>query len=68
MEAAGYTLDIYCDTEGCEYPSILHNGATFYAQTYAQCKKAARAKGWRWAKREGETINLCPRCAETMKR
>jgi len=63
MEAAGYTLDLYCDAVGHnerdrargKYNSL---DASYYGQTYGEVKRMARSDGWKWV---GDK-NLCPYC------
>ena len=67
MEAAGYTLDLYCD-----FP--MHNQLTpwkgmsldaqYYGQTYGECKRQAKADGWKWT---ADDKNHCKTCAAFLK-
>lgn len=68
MEAAGYTLDLYCDfpmhSTLTEWkPSSLD--AQYYGQTYGEVKRMAKADGWKWTK-DGK--NHCGICAEFAKK
>lgn len=66
MEAAGYSLDLYCDDpkhwerHPGKYQSLDEQ---YYGQTYGECKKQARADGWKWVKVAGQIdANVCGRC------
>ena len=60
MIASGYTLDLYCDREGCE------EHAHYSAQYKGPCVRAARRRGWKL--RERLTIAICPTCAKSKAR
>lgn len=69
MWAGAYALDLYCDNEdpdrkgaltdkfGHMYNEFPHQ---FSAETGAECRKAARKKGW-IIKSDGTAI--CPKCS-----
>lgn len=67
MEAAGYTLDLYCDfhihSQLTPWKSTSLD-AQYYGQTYAEVKRMAKADGWKWTK-DGK--NHCKICAEFIK-
>lgn len=53
MIVGGYTLDLYCDEPGCPNgrSSYSSDGMgrkpwTFFSETGADCRKAARRDGW----------------------
>lgn len=43
--ASGYTLDLYCDHFNPGHP-LGASPYQFYGQTFAECAKQARDKGW----------------------
>ncbi len=58
--ASGYTIDLYCDGPG-PHP----HGAfpvTFFDESGAKARRAARDSGWRLNMRTGRA--LCPKCAK----
>lgn len=59
--ASGYTLDLYCDgaTTSCAdaWDTFPH---TFFAETFAQCAREAKEKGWKIHPRTRTAT--CPRC------
>jgi hypothetical protein len=58
--ACGYTLDLYCDRQTKEY---MHNSDfphSFFGETFADCARQARARGW-VIHRKTRTAT-CPRC------
>lgn len=63
METAGFTLDLYCDTETDnqhynDQAKGYDRHGQFVGQTYAECKRAARSQGWIYIR--GDT-HVCPR-------
>lgn len=54
--ASGYSLDLYCDTDadGCFEMGM------FYGQSFADCARAAKAKGW--AIHRKTRTATCPNC------
>ena len=60
--AAGYTLDLYCDQNLKPWE---HNyEVSIYAQTFSQCAKEARRRGWKIHKDDTAT---CPHCNKKKK-
>lgn len=65
--ASGYTLDLYCDHVQARpfiesdavhgYDEFPHS---FFGETFAECAKQARAKGWK-IHRTTRTAT-CPKC------
>lgn len=61
-----YTLDLYCDAEGCTNPRPHTSDggrgplAQYTAETGGACRRDARRDGWRLRVREGRAI--CPQC------
>lgn len=67
MEAGCYTLDLYCDdpNHGARHPHRVSSlDAQYIGQTYADCKRQAKADGWKWV----DDKNICKRCTEENKR
>lgn len=69
MEAACYILDLYCDDPDhyARHPNKIDSlDAQYTGETYGECKKQARADGWKWvtSRHSGNTLNICKRCAE----
>jgi hypothetical protein len=66
MEAACYTLDLYCDDpkHGERHPNQFESlDAQYTGETYGECKKQAKADGWKWVKGSGiHDWNICGRC------
>lgn len=66
MEAAGYTLDLYCDDPKHRerHPfRVDSRDAQYYGQSYGECKRLAKADGWKWL----DNKNICKRCDELNK-
>lgn len=62
MEAAGYTLNLYCDSPNHKenFPKKFTSlDAEYYGQTYAECKRMAKRDGWKWRK----DLNICKKCS-----
>lgn len=61
MLAGGYTLDLYCDGEGCLHGQYEMYPAkqTFFAEHGSACRRLARRQGWKFLP-EGDM--LCPKC------
>lgn len=62
MEARGYTLDLYCDNPDHDdkapwSPTSCHG--TYFGETYAEVKRAAKKAGWSYT-RDGKQI--CKYC------
>jgi len=57
--ASGYTLDLYCDHINPRHPfnAFPH---TFVGETFAECARQARAKGWDVHHRDRTAT--CPIC------
>lgn len=67
MEAACYTLDLYCDDPLHleRHPGKFESlDAQYIGQTYGECKRQAKADGWKWVSYK----NICKRCTEENKR
>jgi len=67
MEAAGYSLDLYCD--GPDHfdkspPKITSVDDHFYGQTYGEVKRDAKKAGWTYT-RDGKQI--CKYCSGKVK-
>jgi len=63
----GYTLDLYCDVEGCRAPggAGMPEQAAFFAETGSQCRQYARNNGWVLDLKAGTC--RCPKCARDRK-
>lgn len=69
--AAGYALDLYCDSAGDYSPGNPSDGVhdfnefphTFDGDSFADCARQARARGWR-INRRARTA-LCPKCSRS---
>lgn len=63
-----YTLDLYCETEGCPMSRCTRSGedmrapASYNDELGSTCRRRARRDGWRLDLREGTA--LCPKCAD----
>ncbi len=61
MIVGTYTLDLYCDTEGCDQPlAKLGQPDEFIAELGTTCRRQARQAGWT-LKRNGTAV--CPQCS-----
>lgn len=64
-----YTLDLYCDVEGCTYNlragQLQPSQYTGVAGT--ECKRAARKDGWRFQDADDGQRAICPVCAKARK-
>lgn len=61
MQAAAYSIDIYCDVPDCYVTCELPEGhATATGQTYAQCRRQLQRAGWQVATFRGRGKDLCP--------
>lgn len=59
----GFTLDLYCDAEGCErYPSMDQ----FCARTEAEARRNARNAGWKLGR--SAYRDCCPECQASGRR
>jgi hypothetical protein len=61
--ASGYSLDLYCDSFNArhvfeEFPHI------FMGETFADCSRQARAKGW--VLRKQSRTATCPKCTKLL--
>lgn len=68
MEAAGYTLDLYCDFPMHSTLTPWKPGsrdASYFGETYAQVKRMAQKDGWKWTIDEK---NHCPICTKVAKK
>jgi hypothetical protein len=63
MIVSGYALHLYCNNEdNCEFGHEWESASAEYTgETYGQCAKLARAKGWRVSR--DRTRCVCPDCA-----
>jgi len=65
MQAAGYTLDVYCDSPKCPDKYRRSHGTGEYVSNARNCRREAysqaRKDGWKLARRGG--IDLCPACS-----
>lgn len=61
MIASGYALDLYCEVEGHRH-GYQEGQACFTGETWGDCVKQARKKGWKINKRKRECI--CPACVK----
>jgi hypothetical protein len=61
--ASGYSLDLYCDHENNAHPwdSFPHQ---FTAETFGQCAKMARDRGWVFHYKTRTAT--CPMCARAL--
>lgn len=61
MQVSCQTLHVYCDAPDCPKPweGGIDQPGTFTGETAGECRKEARAAGWRL--RTGEP-DLCPVC------
>jgi len=61
-----FTLDLYCDTEGCRHNDEgkgCQEPDSYVRRTRAECNRAARKDGWKiW---KGKVI--CSKCVEAKK-
>lgn len=72
MIVGGYTLDLYCRygrTSAGSGASDIHHlktpeSAQFTGESFADCKKQAKRKGWRFVTRDGHKDTICPSCAK----
>jgi len=57
-EVSCYTMDLYCDHQATEHEhgEFPH---TFTGRTNAECKREAKAAGWKWHANGGVS---CPKC------
>ena len=68
MQVGCYSLDLYC---GSDYSSGTNDGIHEHGEFPHQytgpngrdCKKQARADGWKLTRRGSEGEDLCPKCA-----
>ena len=65
-----YTMDLYCDVEGCTYNNRggLCEPDQFTGLTVSECRRKARAEGWRLDIRTGMAtpqIAVCPECGHS---
>lgn len=66
MEAAIYSLDLYCDSDmhmELHPTKYLSLDAQYTGETYSDCKRQAKADGWKWI--EGQ--NICDKCFKQRK-
>ena len=58
MKVGGYTLDLYCDTDGCD--AVYRHGIKdrFAGHDKRDCVKQAKAVGWH----VGYKHQYCPTC------
>ena len=61
MIASGYTLDLYCDNEGEGIHAYGEGKDQFFDEHGSECRKQARAKGWKIVWTKG--IAICPKCS-----
>lgn len=72
MIVGGYTLELYCDGEGCprQRPAVCGGNYSplgeFSAETGEACRRAARRRGWRLDLRAG--VAVCPECVKAGRR
>lgn len=67
MVVSGYTLDLYCDKEGCcggEYKRS-ETVTTYYHELRSECRAKARRDGW--ILRQDNTC-VCPKCSGKKKK
>ncbi len=66
MIAAGYTIDLYCDVEGCPYDAYrLVEGqgfGQFVGETWGKAAAEARLSGWVISR--DRTKCACPECVK----
>lgn len=63
----GYTLDLYCDAEGCRAGDLANKrgrgfqpgSQSFFAETGGACRREARGAGW---KLNRDRTATCPEC------
>ncbi|HEY4395974.1 MAG TPA: hypothetical protein VGP64_18045 [Polyangia bacterium] len=68
MIAAGYCLDLYCDTPNCPTNGTdrgVFEPVQFTGELGSKCRKLARKRGWLFG-RPG-LPDLCPACARAPK-
>lgn len=58
--ASGYSLDLYCDQDK-HPPAIGTYMETFTGETFGQCARDARRKGWVIHKDQTSTCPFCNR-------
>lgn len=59
MQAACFSMDIYCDVKGCT-DGVSRTMSQFTGNTYSSVRGAARAAGWRVAMPGSNDPDLCP--------
>lgn len=64
--AAGYTLNLYCDQNKQEWDH--QTMGEFYAETFGECAKSARQRGWVIHKDRTATCPTCNRKATIVHR
>lgn len=62
-----YTMDLYCDEQGCKNATARHTSdgrgappGQFYGETAGECRRAARRAGWKLSRRDGQGHASCP--------
>lgn len=60
----GYTLHLYCCMINQNHSWQDTKTTEFYAQTGAQCRRLARAQGWKFNR---DNTATCPRCSKELK-
>ena len=61
MMAAGYSLDLYCDSDAKHTyeENKKWSPAQYFGETFAGCARQARRDGWLISKKR----QLCPKCS-----
>lgn len=55
--ASGYTLDLYCDRKRDAWTH--YDCASFYGQTFTECAREAKSRGWRIRRDQTATCPVC---------
>jgi len=58
-----YTIDLYCDTPGCQFSVEQRTGdkvAQYTGETYQECARKARKNGWQLS--ADRQVATCPAC------
>ena len=65
MQAGCYTLDLYCDVEGCTYNARkgIYGPDQFFSEFGSVCRRKAREAGWKLATKK-DPRDLCPEHAK----